>query len=57
MLGQTAADYLRHVSLDIFMQNPLILYDEILKIVEQMENMSEFQDIKQTANSKAREFL
>lgn len=55
---QTAADYLRPVPLDTFLQSPFdFTYDEILKIVEKMENMSAFQDIKRTATSTSREFL
>lgn len=55
---RTAADYLRPVPLDIFMQSPFnFTYDEILKIVEKMENMTDFQDIRRTSTSTSREFL
>lgn len=55
---RTAADYMRPVPLDIFTQSPFnFTYDEILKVVEKMENVTDFRDIKRTATSTSREFL
>lgn len=58
IVRQNTADYLRPVPLDMFMQSPFnFTYDEILEILERMENVKEFQDIRRTTTSSFREFL
>jgi hypothetical protein len=58
IVRQNAADYRRPVPLDLFTQRPFdFTPDEILKVVEQMETLEVFQDIKRTTTSAFREFL
>lgn len=58
IVRQNTADYLRPVPLDMFMQSPFnFTYGEILEIMERMENIKEFQDVKRTTTSSSREFL
>lgn len=58
IVRQNTADYLRPVPLDMFMQSPFnFTYDEILEMVERMEDIKEFHDIRRTATSSFREFL
>ena len=58
IVRQNAADYLRPVPLDLFMQSPFdFAHRDILKMLEQMETLDAFIDIARTTTSASREFL
>lgn len=58
IVRQNAVEYRRPVPLELFTQSPFdFTHGEILKIMEQMETLEAFQDIKRTTTSASREFL